>query len=148
MKLFEGDHFNYENNPVLQSLNQDGMKNWSTFVKITYMDIDDLQYADNKRKIEPLPFWWREALKTFVSLYHDTHHKVKRDLDPKYFTHKMFIHYSLCDFMIAGAAEVPWFEDGKTKELYCEEKYVLKFSTISLGHLIDPQYTLLFLRPT
>jgi hypothetical protein len=48
MKLFEGDHFNWENNLVLQSLNQDGIMKWSTFVRMTYMDIDNLEFTDNK----------------------------------------------------------------------------------------------------
>jgi hypothetical protein len=109
-------------------------------VRLTYMDVNDLQ-INNRGKIEPIPCWWKELLKTFISLYHDICHKAKRDLHPEHFSQRMFIDYSLCDFNMAGHADVPWSDEGETKELICTKspKWYLMHSTSC--HLIDPQYT-------
>jgi hypothetical protein len=83
------------------------------------VDINNLEHK-NRGKVEPLPFWWKEILKTFISLYHDMCHKAKRNLDPEHFTScKMFINYSFCNFTMARDADIPWFYDGETKELIC-----------------------------
>ena len=51
MRLFKGNHFNYEDNLVLQSFNQDRIMKWSTFVRMTYMDIDNLEFTNKKGRL-------------------------------------------------------------------------------------------------
>ena len=76
-------HFKWEDNPpILESLRCDGITKWSTFTRLAYMDVDNLKIV-NRRNLEPIPSWWKESLKTFISLYHDMCHKAKRDLGPK-----------------------------------------------------------------
>jgi hypothetical protein len=99
MMIFNGDHFKWEDNPILESLKCNGITKWSMFVRLAYMDVNNLQIV-NRGKIEPIPSWWKELLKTFISLYHDTCHKAKRDLDPEHFSQRMFIDYSICDFQL------------------------------------------------
>ena len=70
MMIFNGYHFKRKDNPILESLKHDGIMRWSMFVSITYMDVDDL-HINNKGEIEPILSWWKELLKTFISLYHD-----------------------------------------------------------------------------
>jgi hypothetical protein len=90
MMIFNGDHFKWEDNPILESLKCDRITKWSMFVRLDYMDVNDLQIV-NRGKIEPMPSWWKELLKTFISLYHDMCCKAKRDLDPEHFSQRMFI---------------------------------------------------------
>ena len=70
MTIFNGDHFKWEYNPIPESPKCNGIMRWSTYVRLTYMDVNNL-HINNEEKIEPIPSWWKELLKTFISLYHD-----------------------------------------------------------------------------
>jgi hypothetical protein len=60
MTIFDCDHFKWEDNPILESLKCDGITKWSTFVRLTYMDVNNLEIK-NRGKIEPIPSWWKEC---------------------------------------------------------------------------------------
>jgi hypothetical protein len=50
MMIFDGDHFKWEDNPILESLKCNRITRWSAFVRLTYMDVNDLQII-NRGKI-------------------------------------------------------------------------------------------------